>query len=238
MIARALTAFAAVLVFVSCAVAQEAAPARTEPVGTTGTAPTTSTPVATTPAAVATPAAHTAAAAPAPAAAVETVAVDPRDYRVGPEDVLEINVWKNPDLSRPRVPVRPDGKISHPLINDIAVSGKTVNQIKSELTQRFSRFLENPEVSVTVIEVHSFKVSVQGNVRMPGHYEIKTPDVTVLDMIARAQGLNEFADKGGITVLRREDGRQRAIKFKYNDAIGGQDGANFLVQPGDLIVVN
>ena len=230
MIVRVLSAFLVALGVACSALAQESAPVPAA-VGTTGTA------TVTTPTGATTNAAAAAVAAPA-ANAIDTVAVDPKDYRIGPEDVLDINVWKNPDLSRPRVPVRPDGKISHPLVNDIAVAGLTVNQVKAELTQRLARFLENPEVSVAVVEVHSFKVSVQGNVRMPGHYEVKTPDVTVLDMLARAQGLNEFADKGSITVLRREGTRQRAIKFKYHDAIEGRESANFLVQPGDLIVVN
>lgn len=179
------------------------------------------------------PVAAPGAAAPRGAAAVP---VDPKDYRIGPEDVLDINVWKNPELSRERVPVRPDGKISHPLIDDIEVAGLTTNQVKAEITDRLSRFIESPEVSVVVREVHSFKVSVSGNVRQAGLFEVKTPDVTVLDMIARAQGLNEFADKGNIKVLRR--GQPGAISFKYNDAVNGRDDANFIVQPGDVIVVN
>ena len=230
MIARVLTTFSAAVVLASAAFAQQPSPAPREAVGTTGT--TTAPGAATTPA---TPAAPAATAAPA-ARAVEPVSVDPKDYRIGPEDVLDINVWKNAELSRERVPVRPDGKISHPLINDIDVAGLTTNQVKAELTQRLSKFIENPEVSVVVREVHSFKVSVSGNVRMAGYFEVKTPDATVLDMIARAQGLNEFADKGGIKVIRR--GQNGAIEFKYNDAINGRNGANFIVQPGDVIVVN
>ena len=229
MIARVLTAFAATLVIAAPALAQQATPAPRETVGSTGTTP------ATTPA-VAPATTTAAAAAPAAARAVDAVAVDPNDYRIGPEDVLDINVWKNPELSRERVPVRPDGKISHPLINDIEVAGLTTSQVKAEVTQRLARFIENPEVAVVVREIHSPKVSVSGNVRMPGYFEVKTPDVTVLDMLARAQGLNEFADKGRIKVIRR--GQDGAIDFKYNDAVNGRNGANFIVQPGDVIVVN
>ena len=230
MIVRVLTAFAVVLALTSGVPAQQAAPVR-DVVGTSGTAPTA------TPATTPVPAAP-AASAPAGAAArvAEPVAVDPKDYRIGPEDVLDINVWKNPELSRERIPVRPDGKISHPLINDIDVAGLTTSQVKAEVTQRLARFIENPEVSVVVREVHSAKVSVSGNVRMPGYFELKTPDVTVLDMIAKAQGLNEFADKGNIKVIRR--GQKGAIDFKYTDAVNGRNGANFLVQAGDVIVVN
>lgn len=236
MIARVLTAFAAITVIAASALAQENAPAPRETVGTTGTTPATTTAPKPAPAAAATPAAAVPVAASTAARAGEPVAVDPRDYKIGPEDVLDINVWKNPELSRERVPVRPDGKISHPLINDIDVAGLTTTQVKAEVTQRLSRFIENPEVAVVVREIHSPKVSVSGNVRMPGYFEVKTADVTVLDMIARAQGLNEFADKGSIRVIRR--GQSGAIEFKYNDAINGRNGANFIVQPGDVIVVN
>jgi polysaccharide export outer membrane protein len=235
MIARVLTTLTAALVLTSTAGAQQTAPTPRETTGTSGTSPARS--AAPAPALPPAPApAETAAPAAAAARAIEPVRVDPRDYRIGPEDVLDINVWKNPELSRERVPVRPDGKISHPLINDIDVAGLTTNQVKAELVQRLSKYIENPEVAVVVREIHSPKVSVSGNVRMPGYFELKTPDVTVLDMIAKAQGLNEFADKGSIRVLRR--GQQGAIDFKYNDAINGKNGANFIVQPGDVIVVN
>jgi polysaccharide export outer membrane protein len=226
MIARVLTTFSAALVLASAAFAQQA-PAPLEAAGTTGTTPPAQTPAA--------PKSTPAAPAAAPAAAARAIA-DPRDYKIGPEDILDINVWKNADLSRERVPVRPDGKISHPLINDIDVAGLTTNQVKAQLTERLSKYIENPEVSVVVREIHSPKVSVSGNVRMPGYFELKTPDVTVLDMIAKAQGLNEFADKGNIKIVRR--GQNGAIEFKYNDAVNGRNGANFIVQPGDVIVVN
>ena len=215
MIARVLTTLTTAIALSSAAFAQQPAPPR-DTVGTTG----------------ATPAAEA-----APARVVEPVRVDPKDYKIGPEDVLDINVWKNPELSRERVPVRPDGKISHPLLNDIEVAGKTTNQVRAELTERLiaSNYIENPEVSVVVREIHSPKVSVSGNVRMPGLFELKTADLTVLDLIARAQGLNEFADKGSIKVIRR--GQNGAIDFKYNDAINGKNNANFIVQPGDVIIV-
>lgn len=232
MIARVLTTLTAALVLASAAFAQQA-PAPREAVGTTGT-----TPPAQTPAAATTPAPAPPSAAPAAAArAIETARVDPRDYKIGPEDVLDIHVWKNEELSRERIPVRPDGKISHPLVNDITVAGLTASQVRAEVTQRLSQFIDPaPEVSVVVREIHSPKVSVSGNVRMPGYFELKTSDVTVLDMIAKAQGLNEFADKGNIKVVRR--GQNGAIDFKYNDAINGKNGANFVVQAGDVIVVN
>ena len=228
MIARVLSTFTAVLVLASAASAQQT-PAPREAVGTSGTTPSAPTPAATPAPPAAAPAAG--------ARAIETARVDPRDYKIGPEDILDIHVWKNEELSRERIPVRPDGKISHPLVNDITVAGLTASQVRVEVTQRLSQFIDPaPEVSVVVREIHSPKVSVSGNVRMAGYFELKTSDVTVLDMIAKAQGLNEFADKGNIKVIRR--GQNGAIDFKYNDAINGKNGANFVVQPGDVIVVN
>jgi len=232
MIARVLTTFTAAIALSSAALAQQPSPTPREAVGTSGST-TTATPATTKPPLVI--AAPPTAAAAAPARVVEPVRVDPKDYRIGPEDILDINVWKNPELSRERVPVRPDGKVSHPLINDIDVAGKTTSQVKAELTEYLSKYIENPEVAVVVREIHSPKVSVSGNVRMPGYFELKTTDVTVLDMIARAQGLNEFADKGNIKVIRR--GEKGAIDFRYNDAVNGRNNANFVVQPGDVIVV-
>ena len=232
MIARVLITITTTLAVTSAVFAQQPAQPR-EVVGTTGTTPTSTPPTSATPAP--TPAPAVPAAAASAARAAEAAVVDPRDYRIGPEDILDNNVWKNPELSRERIPVRPDGKVSHPLINDIDVAGLTASQVKAEVTQRLSKFIENPEVSVVVREIHSPKVSVSGNVRMPGYFELKTLDVTVLDIIARAQGLNEFADKGSIKVIRR--GQKGAIDFKYNDAINGKNNANFIVQPGDVIIV-
>jgi polysaccharide export outer membrane protein len=232
MIARVLTTLTAAIVLASAAFAQQTTAPR-EAVGTSGTTPPAQTPAAATKAAPAPPAAAPAAGA----RAIEAARVDARDYKIGPEDILDIHVWKNEELSRERIPVRPDGKISHPLVHDITVAGLTASQVRVEVAQRLAQFIDPaPEVSVVVREIHSPKVSVSGNVRMAGYFELKTPDVTVLDMIAKAQGLNEFADKGNIKVIRR--GQNGAIDFKYNDAINGRNGANFVVQPGDVIVVN
>jgi polysaccharide export outer membrane protein len=167
---------------------------------------------------------------------VAPVVVDPNDYRIGTEDLLSILVWKNAELTQV-VPVRPDGKISLPLVNDIVASGLTVNELKAQLTEKLSPYIQAPEVSVIVREVHSFKVSVQGTVKMPGQYEVKSR-ATVLDMLARAQGFTDFADKGSVRVLRTVNGRTQVIRINYNDAIDGKENANPVVQPGDIIVVN
>ena len=221
MIGRSVTLFAAVLLC-ACgasrapvAFAQEQAPAAADAPSPTAAAP---------------------AGAVAAAPAIET-APDPREYRIGPEDVLEIAVWKNPDLTRERIPVRPDGKVSLPLVNDIQAAGLTANELRAQLAERLSPFIQAPEVSVIVREMNSFKVSVTGNVNMPGQYPVRS-EATVLDMISRAQGFNAFADKGSIRVIRREAESQRLLKFNYNDAINARPGANFLVQPGDVVIVD
>lgn len=220
MIARFVTVSTLVLGLTSFASAQESAPAPDD-------APVPSAVVPSE-------------AIPAPPAAARSAAViaDPKDYRIGPEDVLDFAVWKNPELTRDRVPVRPDGKVSLPLVNDIRAAGLTANELRAELAERLAPFIQNPEVAVIVREVNSVKVSVQGNVRMPGQYLVKSGDQTVLEMLSRAQGLTEFANKGNIVVIRRNGVRQERMKFDYGDATEGKDGANFFVQPGDIIIVN
>src|ERR1700692_2578030 len=132
------------------------------------------------------------------AAAEAAVAPDPRfaAYLIGPEDILDVQVWKNAELSR-TVPVRPDGKVSLPLVHDIQASGWTPEQLRSQLTTRLSEFVPTPEVSVIVREVHSVKVAVMGAVKVPGRYEVKSP-ATVLELIAQAQGLTEFGSRDHI----------------------------------------
>jgi polysaccharide export outer membrane protein len=219
MIARFLTASVFALGLPSLGYAQEAAPAPAEAAVTNASA-----------------SASAPAAAPAPAAAA--IVTDPRDYKIGPEDRLSISVWKNDDLSWVG-PVRPDGKISLPLVHDIAVAGLSAAEVRAQVLERIGTFIKPaPEVSVSVLEVHSFKVSVLGRVRMPGQYEVKNGQARVTDMLARAQGFADFADIGSIRVVRYIDGKPTAIKFKYGDATRGVEGADFLVQPGDSIYVD
>jgi polysaccharide biosynthesis/export protein len=180
--------------------------------------------------------APTAAPAPTPAAPAAPIVEPPADaFRIGPEDVLDVQVWKNPELSRV-VPVRPDGMISLPLVNDIRASGLTPIELRQQVTQRLAEFIPSPEVSVIVREVHSVKVAVLGAVRMPGHYEVNST-ATVLELIARAQGLTEFADRGRIVVLRQNGKATKRIPFNYRKVAEGSEQDNFVVQPGDIIVV-
>ena len=179
----------------------------------------------------------TAAPAPTPAAPAAAAIVEPPGdaFRIGPEDVLDVQVWKNPELSRV-VPVRPDGIISLPLVNDIRAAGLTPIELRQQVTQRLAEFIPSPEVSVIVREVHSVKVAVLGAVRMPGHYEVNSA-ATVLELIARAQGLTEFADRGRIVVLRQNGKATKRIPFNYRKVAEGSEQDNFVVQPGDIIVV-
>ena len=175
-----------------------------------------------------------AAAGPVVPAPMLPAAVEAAEFRIGPEDILDIQVWKNEELSRV-VPVRPDGKISLPLVNDIQAAGLTATQLREQVTQRLAEYVPSPEVSVMVREVHSPKAAVVGNVRMPGHYEMKSP-ATVLELIARAQGLTEFADRGRIVILRNTGGTQTRIPFNYSK-VASSEQENFYVRPGDVIVV-
>src|SRR2546427_2193575 len=156
----------------------------------------------------------------APETGSEAIAVDPRGaaYLIGPEDILDVLVWKNADLSR-TVPVRPDGKVSLPLVNDIQAAGLTPTQLREQLTKRLSEYVQSPEVSVIVREVHSVKVAVVGAVQMPGHYELRSP-ATVLDLIARAQGLTEFASKDRIEVLRQYGATPTRVPFNHREVAG------------------
>ena len=174
--------------------------------------------------------------APATAPAPAAPTIEPAGaFRIGPEDVLDVQVWKNAELSRV-VPVRPDGMISLPLVNDIRAAGLTPVELRQQITLKLSEFVPSPEVSVIVREVHSVKVAVLGAVRMPGHYEVNS-SATVLDLIARAQGLTEFADRGRIVVLRQNGKATTRIPFNYRRIAEGDEQDNFVVQPGDIIVV-
>jgi polysaccharide export outer membrane protein len=165
-------------------------------------------------------------------------AVDPSEYRIGPEDVLQISIWKNEAMSR-TVPVRPDGKITLPLLNDVEAAGLTPMQFRDALIKKLTEYMPAPEVSVIVVDPRSFKVSVMGEVPKPGRYEFRSR-TTVLDAIALAGGLSQYASRGRIFVLR-PDGQvkgQKRLPFNYNKAVSaGGEQENFYLQAGDIVVV-
>lgn len=169
------------------------------------------------------------------AATAARVSVTTAEYTIGPEDVLDISVWKNPELSR-TVPVRPDGKVSLPLINDIQAAGLTPSELREELVKRLAEYVPSAEVAVIVSEVQSLKVAVVGAVKTPGRFILKSP-ATVLECIALAQGLTEFAQRERIVVLRQNGNNTERIMFNYRKIADGDDQQNFFVRPGDIIVV-
>ena len=178
----------------------------------------------------------------APAPAPEP---DGYEYRIGPEDVLQIAVWQNAELSRV-LPVRPDGKISLPLLNDVQAAGLTPMQLRDSLKEKLAQYVPAAEISVIVGEVQSFNVSLIGKVQRANRYKLKGP-TTVLDLLALAGGFAEFADTDRIVVLRPEpfvvQGRRtgqtfKRIPFNYKKVVSaGGESDNVLLQPGDIVVV-
>jgi polysaccharide export outer membrane protein len=160
--------------------------------------------------------------------------VAPEAYRIGPEDMLQISVWKNEAMSR-AVPVRPDGKISLPLLNDVQAAGLTALELREALTEKLAEFIPSPEVSVIVSDVRSFKVSVMGEVARPGRSELKSW-TTVLDVLALAGGFTQFATRSKIVILRPEGTTMKRIPFNYNRVAAGEQ-ENFYLRNGDIVLV-
>lgn len=164
-----------------------------------------------------------------------------KEFLLGPEDVLEVTVWRNQDLSR-IVVVRPDGKISLPLIGDVQASGLSASQVAAKIAARLTEFKENPNVSVSIKEVNSYFIYVLGEVLKPGKYPIKSY-ATVLQGVSLAGGFTNFASKGKMAVLRtvaNGDGNQHQIRIPvpYNELISGTGAIeNFILKSGDTIVV-
>ena len=158
------------------------------------------------------------------------------DYRIGPQDVLRIDVWKEPDISR-TIPVRPDGKISLPLLNDVQASGLTAMQLAASLRDGLSKFLNNPQVTVTVTEINSRRVYLTGEVNRPGALPL-LPNMTVLQALSSAGGFTQFARLKSIYIMRTENGKQVKHPFNYKEVVKGNLAEqNILLQPGDVIVI-
>lgn len=159
------------------------------------------------------------------------------DYVIGPEDVLAVNVWKEPEISR-TVPVRPDGKISLPLVGEMTATGLTAQQLQASIKQELQSYLSSPEVTVIVQEVRSEKVNIVGQVIKPGNYSLTKP-LTVLDAIVMAGGFRDFAKQKKVYVLRiSKDGSSNRFPFNYKEVIKGRKlSQNIILQPHDTIVV-
>jgi polysaccharide biosynthesis/export protein len=166
-----------------------------------------------------------------------TTATSHDAYVIGVDDVLAINVWKEPDVSK-TVPVRSDGKISLPLAGEVQASGMTPRQLELDLSRRLASYISQPEVTVIVEEIKSQKFNILGQVAKPGAYPIAN-NPTVLDAIALAGGFRDFAKQKSVYVLRRNpDGTETRLSFNYKEMIKGKNvDQNVRLQPNDTIVV-
>jgi polysaccharide biosynthesis/export protein len=170
------------------------------------------------------------------AATAETTQHDD-SYLIGPEDVLSVNVWKEPDISR-TIPVRLDGRISLPLAGEIQAAGRTPHQLEEEITAKLKNYISEPEVAVMVQQIRSKRFNVLGQVVRPGSY-LLTNSTTVLDAIAMAGGFRDFAKQKSIYVLRRNaDGTEARLPFNYKDVVKGKNmDQNIKLQPRDTVVI-
>lgn len=172
------------------------------------------------------------------AAAAHGQPPEPADegYAVQPGDVLFISVWQEDNLNQ-EVLVRPDGGFSFPLVGNIDASGKTVEQLRSQLTNELGRFVPDPSITVLVREINGNKVYVIGHVEQPGEFVVN-PQVDVMQALSLAGGTTTFASVDDIFVLRRASGRQQKLAFDYNDVVRGRNlEQNVLLQSGDVVVV-
>jgi polysaccharide biosynthesis/export protein len=158
------------------------------------------------------------------------------EYRIGPQDIVKIDVWKETEITR-TIPVRPDGKISLPLLNDVQAAGLTAMQLAGNIREGLTKFLTNPQVTVTVTEINSRRVYLTGEIAHNGAVPL-LPNMTVLQGIASGGGFTQFAKQKDIYVLRVENGKQVKHPFNYKEVIKGKRPEdNILLQPGDIIVV-
>lgn len=158
----------------------------------------------------------------------------PDEYVLGPGDVIQIVVWRNEHLSK-TLPVRPDGRISLPLVDDVQAAGMTPSQLKETISKGLKHFIDNPIVTVIVSEVNNFKVSVIGEVKKPGVYLLKGK-TTVLEAISMAEGFTEFATTNNILLMKKTKGER--LRFDYRAYISGENmDQNVYLDPGDTIIV-
>jgi polysaccharide export outer membrane protein len=172
----------------------------------------------------------------AQAAAAAVATPDQDKYLLGPEDALEISVWKEPDLTKQLV-VRPDGKITYPLIGEVQAAGKTVKQLQADILKRLEKYVTDAHVTIILLKAQNYKVYVTGKVNKPGEFVIGKP-VNVMQAIAMAGGLTPFASPGSIMVLRTVDGKEEVFPFNYKDVSKGKFlEQNRMLLPGDVVVV-
>jgi polysaccharide biosynthesis/export protein len=169
----------------------------------------------------------------ADATAKVSATADP-NYMIGAQDVLDVDVWKETELTR-YVPVRPDGKISLPLLNDVQAAGLTPAQLSEELTTEFKKFITNPQVTVIVTQINSQRVYILGEMTRPGAYPL-LPGMTVLQALSSAGGFTPFASLKKIYVLRGEGEKQEKFPFNYKEVVKGKNAEqNIVLKAGDQI---
>lgn len=159
------------------------------------------------------------------------------DYRIGAGDILEITIWKEPDLSRPEVLVRTDGKISFPLLNDVQAAGLTPMEMKKNMETGLKEFIATPFVTITVTNPQSQRIYILGEVVNTGEYPL-TKNLTVLQAFALAGGFTEWASKNEIILMRKEGGKDTLYRINYKNIIKGKDlNQNLLLKADDTIIV-
>jgi polysaccharide biosynthesis/export protein len=168
------------------------------------------------------------------AAASAASATPGLDYHIGPQDVVQIDVWKEPEITR-TIPVRPDGKISLPLLNDVQAAGLTAMQLAGNIREGLTKFLNNPQVTVTVAQINSRRVFVTGEVSRSGALPL-LPGMTVLQALSASGGFTQFAREKNIYILRNENGKQVKHPYNYKDVLKGK-AEDAVLQSGDVIVV-
>jgi len=157
------------------------------------------------------------------------------EYVIGPQDELDVSVWKEPDLSR-KVPVRPDGKISLPLLNDVQAAGLTPTQLADSIKEMLRKYVTQPQVTVIVTAMNSQRVFVLGEVNRPGAIQLLS-GMTIIQAIASSGSFTQFANEKKIYVLRNEGGKQNRYPFNYKAAVRGDTSQNIILKPGDTIIV-
>jgi len=176
------------------------------------------------------------AAAPASSAAAQKAPTQDPNYIIGAQDVLDISVWKESEVSRV-VPVRPDGRISLPLLNDVQAAGLTPSQLAAQITTSLKKFVTDPQVTVIVSAINSQRIYILGEVTRPGAYPM-LPGMSVLQGLSSAGGFTAFARTKSIYVLRTESGKQQKYPVNYKDVISGKHPEqDVLLKAGDTIVV-
>jgi polysaccharide export outer membrane protein len=162
------------------------------------------------------------------------IATDSNDYIIGPEDVLYIHIWKEESMTK-TVPVRMDGKISLPLVDDVQAADLTPLQLKVVLTNKLKNVIDNPTVSVTVMEANSFKVYVSGEVKTPGVLRLRS-ETSFLQLMTMVGGFTDWADKKKIVIVRKEKGAEKRIKVNYKKILDGGE-PDIIINRGDMVIV-